>query len=117
MRSTRWMSLAAILLFSLMVVACPKQTTIEEINQDPGEFRNKDVAIRGEVVNSFGALGQGAYEVNDGTGRIWVITDRGVPSRGAEVRLVGRVTSGATIGGRTFGNVIREKDRDLRRRS
>lgn len=115
MQSSRWMSLVAIVLLSMVVTACPKQTTIEQINQDPGEFRNKDVAIRGEVVNSFGALGQGAYEVDDGTGRIWVITERGVPSRGAEVRLVGRVTSGVTVGGRTFGNVIREKDRDLRR--
>jgi RecJ-like exonuclease len=114
MRNQRWLVLMAVLLLSLVVSACPKQTTIAQINQDPAEFRDREVALRGEVVNSFGALGPGAYEVDDGTGRIWVITDRGVPSRGARVRLVGRVTSGVTVAGRTFGNVIRERDRELR---
>ncbi len=115
MRTQRWLMLMAVLLLSFGVTACPKQTTIAQINQDPAEFRDREVALRGEVVNSFGALGPGAYEVDDGTGRIWVITDRGVPSRGAQVRLVGRVTSGVTVAGRTFGTVIRERDRELRR--
>ncbi|MCL6481126.1 MAG: hypothetical protein K6U02_05305 [Firmicutes bacterium] len=117
MRNQRWLVLMTVLLLSLVVTACPKQTTIAQINQDPAEFRDREVAIRGEVVNSFGVLGPGAYEVDDGTGRIWVVTDRGVPSRGARIRLVGRVTSGVTVAGRTFGNVIRERDRELQRTS
>jgi starvation-inducible outer membrane lipoprotein len=99
--------LAAVLLLS----ACPSQTTISKINADPARYRNKEVAIVGTVRDSYGALGQGAYELDDGTGRIWVVTRRGVPSRGARVGAKGHVYNGFNFGGRNFGTVLEETDR------
>ena len=99
--------LAAVLLLS----ACPSQTTISKINADPARYRNKEVAIVGTVRDSYGALGQGAYELDDGTGRIWVVTRRGVPSRGARVGAKGRVYTGCNYGGRNYGTVLEETDR------
>ena len=95
----------------LLLTACPSQTTISQINADPSRYRNKEVAIVGTVKDSYGALGQGAYEIDDGTGRIWVVTRRGVPSRGARVGAKGRVYNGFNFGGRNYGTVLEETDR------
>ena len=94
-----------------LLTACPSQTTISKINADPGRYRNKEVAIVGNVTDSYGVLGNGAYEIDDGTGRLWVVTKRGVPSRGARVGAKGRVYTGFNFGGRNFGTVMEESDR------
>ena len=94
-----------------LLTACPSQTTISKINADPSRYRNKEVAIVGTVRDSYGALGQGAYEIDDGTGRIWVVTRRGVPSRGARVGAKGRIYNGFNFGGRNYGTVLEETDR------
>ena len=95
----------------LVLTACPSQTTISKINADPARYRNKEVAIVGTVRDSYGALGQGAYEIDDGTGRLWVVTRRGVPSRGARVGAKGHVYNGINFGGRNYGTVLEETDR------
>lgn len=104
---------AASLLFAavLLFTACPSQTTISKINADPARYKNKEVAIVGTVRDSYGVLGNGAYELDDGTGRIWVVTRRGVPSRGARVGAKGRVHTGFNFGGRNYGTVLEESDR------
>jgi hypothetical protein len=104
-------SASVILAAVLLLTACPSQTTISRINADPARYRNKEVAIVGTVRDSYGALGQGAYEIDDGTGRIWVVTRRGVPARGARVGTKGHVYNGFNFGGRNYGTVIEETDR------
>ena len=94
--------------------ACPQQTTISRLNADPGRYFNKDIALTGTVYNSFGALGQGVYELGDETGRIMVITTRGVPSKGARIQVAGRFINGVTWGGRNYGSVLREEGRRFR---
>ena len=102
----------ALALAAVLLAGCPQDTTIRDIQNDPGRFRDKEVSISGRVVTSFGAGGEGAYEVDDGTGRIWVLTSHGgVPGQGAQVRVAGRVSSGVTFAGRSFGNVLRETQR------
>jgi hypothetical protein len=91
--------------------ACPSQTTISKINADPGRYRNKEVGVAGRVTDSYGVLNQGAYEIDDGTGRLWVVTRRGVPSRGSHVGAKGRIYQGFNFGGRSFGTVLEETDR------
>jgi hypothetical protein len=86
-----------------------ERTKISDINQDPGRYANKEVTIAGEVTSAFGALNQGAFELDDGTGRLWVVSSGfGVPSQGARVAVTGRVQSGVTVAGRSFANVLRE---------
>jgi hypothetical protein len=103
-----------ILVGVVFLTACPKQETISRINADPGRYRNKEVGIVGNVTDSYGVLGNGAYEIDDGTGRIWVVTTRGVPSRGSRVGAKGKVYTGFSFGGRSFGTVLEEKDRQVR---
>jgi hypothetical protein len=74
------------------------------------------VGIVGNVTDSYGVLGNGAYEIDDGTGRIWVATRRGVPSRGSRVGVKGRVLNGFQWGGRSFGTVLEETGRTSKQR-
>ncbi len=108
LRFTVGFALAVLLIF---LAACDR-TRIGDINRDPGRYAGREVTIAGQVLTSFGALGEGAFEVDDGTGSIWVISaGYGVPSQGARISVTGRVESGVTIGGRTFTNVLRETQR------
>ena len=111
-RHSRTFLLFALALVALLLAACTEGTTIRDIQNDPGRFRDKEVSVTGRVVTSFGAAGEGAYELDDGTGRIWVLTSHGgVPGEGSRVRVTGRVSSGVTFAGRSFGTVIRETER------
>ena len=101
------------LLVSVAVLATGcERVKIADINADPSRYANRDVGIEGTVVNALGAFTEGVYEVDDGTGRIWVISSgRGIPTQGAKVRVSGRVNSGVVLGNRSFGTVLREKSR------
>jgi hypothetical protein len=110
----RFSSVSLLLAAVVLLTACPSQTTISKINADPGRYRNKEVAIVGTVRDSYGVLGNGAYEIDDGTGRLWVVTRRGVPSRGARVGAKGRIHTGLNFGGRNYGTVLEENDRRAR---
>ena len=102
----------AIFAGSLLLTACPSQTNVGKINADPGRYRNKEVGIVGRVSDSYGILGNGAYEIDDGTGKIWVIsTGYGTPSKGAHVDVAGTLIQGANFGGRSFGLALRETRR------
>ncbi len=105
---------AFLLTATLVLTACPEQATISKINSDPGRYTRKEVGIAGRVTDSYGIPGYGAYEIDDGTGRLWVVTKRAVPSRGSRVGAKGRVYSGLTWGGRSFGTVLEETDRRSR---
>jgi hypothetical protein len=115
-RHNKLIVLGLLLVATLALTACPSQTTISRINADPGRYRNKEVGIVGTVTDSYGVLGQGAYEIDDGTGRLWVVTRRGVPSKGSRVGAKGRVYTGFNFGGRSFGTVLEETDRRSRDR-
>ena|SRR2546421_177390 len=106
----------ALIAGALLLTACPSETTISKINGDPGRYKNKEVAVVGRVTDSYGVMGTGAYEVDDGTGRIWVATTRGVPSRGSRVGVKGHIHSGLIVGGRSFGTILEETDRRVRQR-
>lgn len=100
-------------LLSVLLVSCNQQK-ISAINADPGSFHNKEVQIAGEVTQSVGALGKGVYMINDGTGSLWVYSDKlGVPSRGAKVGVKGTVLPSFTFLGTNYATVVKEADRRL----
>lgn len=78
--------------------ACASTKTVNEILADPSRYRNRDVKLSGEVVDSYSALNRGAYRIDDGTGQLWVVSETGVPRRTAKVTVTGRVREGFNIG-------------------
>ncbi len=112
MLRTRVVTAVLIGLWTLCLTGCPQRTTIADINRDPGRFAGKEVSIAGRVSDSFGALGSGVFEVDDGTGRMWVFSQSyGVPNNGAKVAVTGHVEQGFSFGGRSFGTILRETER------
>ena len=107
------LSIALLLMAATLVLAgCPTRTSIEKINRDPGRYAGREVAIGGRVSNSFGLLGSGVFQVEDGTGQIWVFSQRyGVPSNGAKVGVRGTVSQGFSFGGRSFAVILKETER------
>jgi hypothetical protein len=50
------------------------------------------------VVDSYSVANRGAYRLNDTPGELWIVSDRGVPRRGARVEVKGRVRDGFNLG-------------------
>ena len=87
---------------------------IARINADPARYHNRDVRVAGQVTTSFGALGTGGYQIDDGSGKIYVVsTGTGVPSKGSRVTVSGTVVNGATILGTAYGTTIREHNHKM----
>jgi hypothetical protein len=104
--------LALAICATLFLAGC-ETIPISQVNGDPARYMDKDVTVAGQVINSFGVSfgtkGQGAFELDDGTGRLWVWSSGfGVPSQGARVSVTGRLQGGVTLGGKFFVNVLRE---------
>lgn len=100
-------SLAVLPLLTLLT-ACGS-VRIARINADPSRYANRSVTVTGRVVNSVGVLGTGGYQIEDGTGRIYVVSRTGVPSRGSVVKVTGTVTPGVQVLGSPVGVAIREE--------
>jgi hypothetical protein len=86
---------------------------ISEILAHPEHFRDNDVAIQGRVVTSFSIAGIGAaFQLDDGTGRIWVFTrNHPAPPEHVHIYVGGRVKTAVTLGDRTLGIALEEKGR------
>ena len=87
---------------------------ISRINADPSRYYRQTVQVEGRMVTSVGLLGTGGYQVDDGTGSIYVVSRTGVPSGGSRVVVTGTVVGGAQILGRTVGTAIREEHHKIR---
>ena len=101
----------AVPIFGFVLVGC-ERTKIGDITADPGRFMSKEVSVGGHVTQSIGVLGKGIYQIDDGTGKLWVLSEtRGVPSRGAVIGVKGRVTPTVTFLGINYATVMRESNR------
>ena len=75
----------------LSALGCAR-TTVSRILAEPQRYTHRgDVRLDGDVVESMSFLGHGAYKLDDGTGTIWVVSNHGVPRRGARVAVHGRI--------------------------
>jgi hypothetical protein len=102
----------SIALLSVALTGCPERIRIGDISRDPGRYYDREVTVGGRVVRSYGAAGAGVYEIDDGTGTVWVATEKyGVPTKDTYVGVTGRVVPGITWGGKNYGNGMRETRR------
>lgn len=112
--------LGLILMISLFAAACPQRTSIGNIESNPSRYYNKEVAVAGTVGSAYGVSipfigrGGGIYKVEDGTGSIWVVTQRSVPSKGAKIGVKGRVENGLNYNGKNYGLGMVESDRSFK---
>jgi hypothetical protein len=89
-RHIRYAILLIAVLWALAMSGC-EQKTINQIKAEPQRYANHEVGIVGTVTRSYSVLGNGVYEVDDGTGKLWVVSKTGVPREGARVGVKGTV--------------------------
>lgn len=113
---------ALVLSVAFLASACPERTRIADIEANPSKYLNKQVAIAGVVRDSYGVnvpftpIHGGAYEIDDGTGKMWIVTDDAVPSKGTQIGVRGRIQSGVNWKGRNYGLGMQEQDRRFKGR-
>jgi hypothetical protein len=108
----RILSIFPLALGILLLAGCPPRVSIAKINRDPGRYAGEEITIAGRVIDSYGALGRGAFEIDDGTGTMWVLAGQyGVPGTGAKVAVTGHIEQGFTLAGRNFATILRETER------
>lgn len=97
---TRWL---AVLALSGAAAACAPKT-VNHVLADPARYAHKEVFLSGRVVESLSVAGKGFYRLEDPTGRLWVFSARGVPRKGATVKVKGKIHDGFDIS--SFGSVL-----------
>lgn len=113
--------LVAPLGLALMLSGCAlavRSPSIAELKFNPGRYQNKTVAINGVVTSSWGIplVPFKLYKVDDGTGEMTVVSQGGrIPTKGARVRVKGRVNDVATFGGQAVGLHLQQTDISFKR--
>ncbi|MEZ5286990.1 MAG: hypothetical protein R2712_19725 [Vicinamibacterales bacterium] len=108
--------LLALVLAASLAGACASfgSASISELQANPSRYTDRTVTVTGTVTSSWGVplVPYRLYRVTDGQSEITVVSasDRGrIPSRGARVRVRGRVEDIAVMGGRPLGLHLRER--------
>ena len=115
-RASRFLAAAALAIFA---AACASGASIGQVKTNPGRYVDRSVTVHGTVTSSWGIplVPLKVYQVDDGTGEILVVSDDDrVPSKGARVRVTGKVEEFAVLGGRSIGLHLRARDLDYTRR-
>jgi hypothetical protein len=101
----------AITCLALSLAGCKGGVTpIKTLLDDPGRFDKQTVRIAGTVGSSIGVMGYGAYQVDDETGTLTVISQQGgAPREGAKVGVEGEFRSAFTLGDKTAAVLMESK--------
>jgi len=122
---TRTLKILAITVISLTILiaaGCPEHRTISSLERNPGKYNGKQVTVVGVVKSAYGGgipgtpIGGGIYEIDDGTGTIWVIANGSVPNKGAEIAVSGTYGNAISWGSRNYGTGISEDQRHYHKR-
>ena len=94
-----------------LLAGCASVTPIGELLQNSSKYNGKEVRIKGEVKESAGLLGKGAYQVKDGTGTLTVISETSAPPpSGSTIGVKGVFQALLTLGSKSLA-VLKEHSR------
>ncbi|MEQ1728095.1 MAG: hypothetical protein ABL982_06905 [Vicinamibacterales bacterium] len=118
MRAAR-LSLTLVLAAALSACAVSlRNPHIADLQNNPGRYQHKTVSIDGVVTTSWGIplVPFRLDTVDDGTGEVTVLSQGNrTPTRGARVRVRGRVDDVGVFGGQAIGLHLREEDLYVKR--
>ena len=111
-RRFKVLTVALVGVAAVLLAGCPPRERIAKIDRDPGRFAGREITIAGRVTDSYGAMGTGVFQVDDGTGTMWVFSKRqGIPGGGVKVAVSGRVQQGFAFGGHNFAVILIDSER------
>jgi hypothetical protein len=95
----------------VLLAGCASVTPIGELLQNSSKYNGKTVRIKGQVRESAGLLGRGAYQIKDDTGQLTVLSETSAPPpTGSKVGVKGVFEALFTFGSRSLA-VLREQSR------
>ena len=109
LRRTGRSALRAALVITLASVlgGCAGTVRIGELLAQPQRYDGETVQVEGTVTRSAGILGVGGYEVDDGTGQIFVVAQGGgVPAQGSRTKVKGTFEPLFSFGGRSIAAIL-----------
>jgi hypothetical protein len=113
-RSQRVVELLSLAVALTLLAGCASVTPIGNLLDNPARYDGKSVRVEGEVKESGGGLGVGAYQVKDNTGTLTVISEHGgAPRTGARVTVKGIFQALLTLGSKSLA-VLREESRTVK---
>jgi hypothetical protein len=105
MRNVHRSAALLVLAAALALASACAGKSINHVLSDPSRYRNEEVTLSGRVIDSYSIAGRGAYHLEDGSGRLWIVSDHGVPRTGARVKVTGTIREGINLG--ALGDRIR----------
>lgn len=93
---SKQLAIGASLVIALAVTGCA-QKTVNDVMADPSRYADRNITLKGAVVESYSVAGHGFYRIEDTTGRLWIFSRRGVPRKGAHVQVKGKIKDGFDI--------------------
>ena len=113
MKILRFILLSVLMLTLVLVIGCKGATKIGDILTDNSPYEGKTIVIKGTVGETvwLAAVEKGTYQIGDGTGTIWIITDQPPPQKGLSITTEGTVQSAFSILGKSYGTVLIETKR------
>ncbi len=112
---------ALVLSLATVASACAlslRNPSIAELQDNPGRYQDHTVSIDGIVTDSWGVplVPLKVYRVDDGTGEVTVLSQGSrIPTRGARVRVKGKVDEVGVFGGRSIGLHLKEESLYVKR--
>src|SRR5919198_334899 len=95
----------------ILLAGCAGVTPIGELLQNSSKYNGKTVRIKGQVGESAGLLGRGAYQVKDNTGTLTVLAQTAAPPpKGDTTGVKGVFQALLTIGAKSLA-VLQEQSR------
>jgi hypothetical protein len=116
MKPTRF---AGALIAVLLLTSCAAHTVrIADLKDRPGHYEARTIKVHGLVTSSYSLplAPLQFYNVDDGSGEMTVLARSGhAPAKGTRVTVSGRLSDVASLGSRSIGLHLEERDRHLDR--
>jgi hypothetical protein len=92
--------LMTLVFFLASITACSTfiTTPIQEIKTNPRQYTDKRVKIFGTVTETFSLLVLKYFILNDGTGEMYVVTQKSMPGKGEKIKVKGTVRDAFSLG-------------------
>jgi hypothetical protein len=97
---------------TLVLAACTLATPIRSILDHPREYADKTVVVKGEVKEIFSLIVVKYFVIDDGTGRITVITGKPLPAKGERLKVKGTVREAFSLGDQSLTLIVEEPESD-----
>lgn len=100
-------------LIALALSACGGGLKLAEISDNPSKYNDKQVTVRGKVVQTYAVpvLNQSVVQIDDGSGTIWVKPQGRVPFEGEKIKVKGTVKIGLTLANYNLGVIVIENEK------